>query len=342
MGLKLLYRYILKGVLKSFSGLLLLFSIIIVSSQFMHLPSVVYFMSFNEFLKLIFFINFSFFKYQMLFAFLIASTVFGYSLRERREIYAIYALGISLKQILKPVWILSIFVSFFSLLISLFVVPYANRERANFITVSVKQYFMESIHEKNFSNISKGIVIYADKKKDNTISHLFIHMQNNGWTITAKKAQFLGNRLVLNNGFIQIPGKEGFNLLMFKEYDFDINIDYIKKYSLEDYENSKLIKIIKENQKNKYKALAILTERFSFFIPFLFIGVIGFLISVNTFLGKELALSISILISIGYLLIDFLSIKLISNGSIPFFSLPLILIVYFYSIYFFIKKERPA
>ena len=339
MTFKLLYRYISAGILKIFLGLIVLFSVIIVSSQFMHLPSVVYFMDFFKFLKLIFFIDFSFFKYQLLFAFILAATLFGYSLKEKREIYAIYASGISTKTLLKPVFFISIFLSIIALIISLFITPYANRERANFITVSVKEYFMESIQPKNFSKVGKDIVIYAKSKKDNLIENLFIHMHKKDWTITAEKAKFIGSNLILENGFIQIPQKNNFDVLFFKKYIFSIDINYIKKYSLEDYENKKLIEIIRKKGKKSLKAQAILTDRVSFFIPFLFIGVIGFLIGISNISSKEHVLSFSLLISIVYLFINFLSVKLISGGSLPFYSLPVVEFLYFLAIYFLIKKK---
>lgn len=339
MIFKLLYRYISIGILKIFLGLLVLFSVIIVSSQFMHLPSVVYFMDFLSFLKLIFYIDFSFFKYQLLFAFILASTLFGYSLKEKREIYAIYASGISTKQILKPVIFISLFLSIIALIISLFITPYANRERANFITVSVKEYFMESIQPKNFSKIGKDVVIYAGSKKNNTIENLFIHMHKRGWTITAKKATFLGSNLILENGFIQIPQRDSFDILFFKKYIFSIDVNYIKRYSLEDYENKRLFELAKSNTKKGLKAKAVLIDRFSFFIPFLFIGSIGFLLGISNISSKEYILSIALLLSIFYLLINFLGVKLISNGSLPFYSLPILEILYFSGIYFLIKKK---
>ncbi len=339
MIFKLLYKYISNGILKIFFGLLILFSVIIVSSQFMHLPSVVYFMDILKFLKLIFFIDFSFFKYQLLFAFILATTLFGYSLKEKREIYAIYASGISTKDLLKPVFFISIVLSTFALIISLYITPYANRERANFITLSVKEYFMESVQPKNFSKVGKDIVIYAKNKKDNIIENLFIHMHKKGWTITAKKARFIGSNLILENGFIQIPQKDSFNILFFKKYIFSIDISYIKKYSLEDYENKKLLKLARKKDKKGLKAIAILTDRISFFIPFLFIGSIGFLIGIGNISSKEYVLSLSLLISIFYLLINFLSIKFISNGSLPFYSLPIIEFTYFLSVYLFVRKK---
>ncbi len=337
--MKLLYRYILKNILKTSLGLILLFSVIIVSSQFMHLPSVVYFMDAFQFLKLLFIVNFSFFKYQLLFGFFLGAVLVGYNIRERRELYAIFSNGISLNQLLKPIFLLSVVVSVIALLFSVFVVPYSNRERANFITVNVKKYFLESIHPKNFSKIYGGIVIYAEKKEDRKIENLFIYMKKDGWAITAQEAVFEGTNLTLKNGFIQIPQKNGFDILMFKNYLFNIDVKYMKRYSLEDYENKKLIQVIKSKGKDMFKAIAVLTDRFSFFIPFLFIGPIGFLIGIKGFSSRESSVSVSILIAIGYLLINFVLIKFISTGKIPFYTLPILIFVYFFSVYIFFRRK---
>jgi lipopolysaccharide export system permease protein len=285
------------------------------------------------------FVNFSFFKYQLLFGFFLASVLVAYNIRERREHYAIFANGISIGELLKPIFFMSAFLSVIALVFSVFVVPYSNRERANFITVNVKRYFLESIHPKNFSKISGDTVIYAEKKEEKKIKNLFIYMQKNGWTITAEEARFEGTNLILKNGFIQIPQKEGFDILMFKKYLFSIDVKYIKKYSFEDLENKKLFDIVKKKGKDSFKAIAILTDRFSFFIPFLFLGMIGFLLGIRGSSSREGVLSTAIFISIGYLLINFLTVKMISTGKMPFYALPVGVFIYFYVIFLFLKRK---
>ncbi len=337
--MKLLYRYVLINILKNFFMFILLFSVIIISSQFMHLPSVVYFMNIFQFFKLIFFVNFSFFKYQLLFAFFLSSVLVGYNMRESRELHAVYASGISKRQLLTPIMYLSVVFTLFAFIVSFFIVPYANRERANFITVNVKRYFLESIQPKNFSKISSDIVIYAEKKENKNIDNLFIFMQKKGQAITAQKAKFVGTNLILKNGFIQIPDKNGFNILFFKEYIFNLDVKYMKRYSMEDFENKKLFEIVNSNGKKKFKALSILSDRFVFGIPFLFIGFIGFLIGIQSFKSREFVISVVILISIGFLLINFISIKLVSQGHLPFYIHPILIIGYFYFVLKTVQKR---
>ena len=337
--MKLLYRYILKNLYKSFFMFLALFSVIIISSQFMHLPSVVYFMNIFEFIKLVFFVDFSFFKYQLLFAVFLSAVIVGYNIRENRELYAIYSSGISKDDILKPVKIFSVLFFILSFFVSFFLVPYANRERANFVTVNVKRYFLESVQPKNFSKISSDIVIYAEKKENRKIDNLFIYLQKKGQTITAQKAEFNGTNLILKNGFIQIPEKNGFNILFFKEYTFNIDVKYVKRYSMENYKNKKLFEIAKGNSKKKNKAVAILTDRFTFSIPFIFIGLIGFLLGIQSFKGREFLVSVAVVIAIGYMLLNFLFIKLVSSGFLPFFVHPVVIFVYFWVIYRYIYSK---
>ena len=138
MKIKILYSYLIFNILKNFLALVGAFSIVIVSSQLLHLPSIIYHASILDFLKVLILINFSFFKFILLFGIFIASALVGYSLRENREIYAIYSAGISQNQILRPVIFLSILFSILAFLTSFWIVPYANRERAKFLTLSVR------------------------------------------------------------------------------------------------------------------------------------------------------------------------------------------------------------
>ncbi|WP_457642506.1 LptF/LptG family permease [Persephonella sp.] len=337
--MKILYRYITKNVLRNFLILIGVFSVVLVSSQLLHLPSIMYHVTFMDFLKLIFLMNLSFLKYQLFFAFFLSVVLFGFSMRESREIYAVYSTGTTKGQLVKPIVIMSIIFLIVSLFVSLFVVPYANRERAQFITLNVKRYFLDAVQEKNFFEMSESITIYTEKKEGNRFENIFIYNKERGQTISAKEASFDTTTFFLKNGYIQIPDEKGFNILKFSDYRFDIDVKYLKRYSFEDYENIELINILKHNKKDRNKALSVLVDRIFYGIPFLFIGVLGFMIGVKTYKGKDTVIAIAVLISIVYLIINFYFVKLIGKGKINPVVYFIVLTAYFSALtYYFYRK----
>jgi len=338
--MKILYLYIGKSILRYFFILIGFFSVIIVSSQLLHLPSILYHAGLVKFLQVLFFVNLSFFKYQLFFGFFLSSVLIGYSLRENREIYAIYSAGISKNQLILPVAIISLIFVFAALVTSLFTVPYANRERAQFITLNVKKHILDSIVQQNFMKLSEDLTIYVTHKEGNRMEDIFIYNREKGITITAKQAEFLNNRLVLENGYIHLPSKEGFNILRFEKYRFVLDVKYIKKYEFEDLDNKTLIKIIKTDPKLKNQGIAVLTDRVLFGLPFIFCGVLGFLMGVQLNRSRDSVVTFAILISIFYLVMNTYFIKLIQKGSINPVMYGLILTLYFGSITLYFYRKR--
>ncbi len=337
--MKILYRYVVKNILKNFLILIAVFSVVIVSSQLLHLPSVMYHANITNFFKLLFLINLSFLKFQLLFAFFLSTALLGFNMRENREIYAVYSAGISKNQLLKPILVISIFVFALSTIVSMFLVPYANRERAKFITLNIKRYFLDSVQEKNFFQLSDKVTIYTEKKEGNRFENVFIYNKERGQAISAKEAYFDTTTFFLKKGYIQIPGEKGFNILRFESYRFNIDVDYLKRYSIEDYRNRDLLMILKNSKKDKNKALSVLTDRILFPIPFIFIGVLGFLVGMNSHKGKDNVIAVSVLISIVYLVFNFYFIKLIGKGKISPALYFIVITAYFSLItYYFYRK----
>ncbi|NPA57886.1 MAG: LptF/LptG family permease [Aquificae bacterium] len=338
--MKILYRYLSVNLVKYFLVLIGFFSIVIVSSQLLHLPSILYHTGFIKFLQILFFVNLSFFKYQLFFGVLISSLLIGYSLRENREIYAIYSAGISKGQLIKPVFTVSLLFTVVALLTSLFLVPYANRERAQFITINVKKHVLDAIVEKNFMKLSEDITIYVQGKKENEMEKIFIFQKDKGITITAEKSLFSNNRLLLQNGYIQIPSQEGFNLLKFDKYRFILDIKYIKKYEFEDLDNRTLLEMVKSSKKNRDKALAVLSERVVFAVPFLFLGVLGFSLGLQVQKSREFVIGLAVILSIVYMVMNTYLLKLLQKGSINPVVYAVAVLVYFgFTTYYFYRKE---
>ncbi|ACO04665.1 MAG TPA: LptF/LptG family permease [Persephonella sp.] len=337
--MKILYRYITKNILKNFLVLIAVFSIVIVSSQLLHLPSVMYHADITNFFKLLFLMNLSFLKFQLLFAFFLSTALLGFNMRENREIYAVYSAGITKGQLIKPLVVISLIIFTVSLIVSMFVVPYANRERAKFITLNIKRYFLDAVQEKNFFQLSDNVTIYTEKKEGNRFENVFIYNRERGQTISAKEAFFDTTTFFLKKGYIQIPDEKGFNILRFESYRFNIDVEYLKKYSIEDYRNKDLLMIIKKSKKDKNRALSVLTDRILFPFPFLFIGVLGFMVGIKTQKGKDSVIATTVLISIVYLVLNFYFIKLIGKGKIDPSVYAFVLLAYFSSItYYFYRK----
>ncbi|WP_457639424.1 LptF/LptG family permease [Persephonella sp.] len=338
--MKILYRYVGTNLIKYFLILTVFFSVVIVSSQLLHLPSILYHAGFFKFLQILAFVNLSFLKFQLLFGFFISALLVGYYIRENREIYAVYACGISKSQLVLPVAVLSVFFVVLALVVSLFVVPFANRERAKFITLNVKKHILDSIVERNFMKLSENITVYVNKKNERHMEDVFIFNKKQGITITAEKAVFSDNKLLLNNGYIQIPSEDGFNLLKFKEYRFVLDVNYIKKYEFEDLDNKALISMIKTNHKDKLKALGVMAERLFFGIPFMFIGVLGFILGIQVYRSRDALISIVVLISIFYLVINTYFVKLIQKGVIHPAVYGAVLLVYFGGLTFYFYRKN--
>jgi lipopolysaccharide export system permease protein len=339
--MKKLYVYILNKFIKTFLGLLGIFALVVVSSQLLNLPQAIYRSDVYSFIKAVFLMNFSFFKIELIFAYMISTLLVGYSLRESREIYAIYSMGVSKRQLLVPFVSLTVVFTILALITSMFIVPWANRERSSFFTLSVREHFLESIQKKNFFELSKDIIIYVRDKKENEVDKIFIYNKSAGQAISAEKGIFKGNGLILEDGFVQIPEKDNFNLLKFKSYSMNFNISYTKRYSIRYYENSILLSMIKSKSKDALKALAALSDRISFGIPFVFLGFLGFLMGLYSIREKDYLIGLSIIIVIIYQIQSFYFTKLIEKGSIPPVAFLGILLFYFAGLtYYFYRKVK--
>ncbi len=337
--MKKLYIYILGKFIKNFLVITGIFSLVIISSQLLNLPSTVYRTDIFYFLKVLLFLNLSFFKIQLISSYLIAAVLTGYSFRETREIYAIYSTGVSKRQLLIPIGLITVFITIFAFVSSLFLVPWANRERSKIYTVTVKQHLIEEIQEKNFFKLDKDMVIYVDNKEENRFDRIFLYNRKQGQVVSAKEGIIQGNGIVLKNGFIQIPQGNNFNALKFGEYNLLFDIKYSKKYSLTYYKNRELIQIFKSGAKDAFRALSILVDRFTYTVPFIFIGFMGFLMGVAFYKERDTLIAMAVVILIVYMAFSFYFTKLIEKASInpAFYPAFAILFFAFFTWYFYKK-----
>lgn len=331
--MKIVERYILKLFIKNFFILVAIFSLVVISSQILHLPSFAYSMNILDFSKLIVLLDISFIKYQLLFGFFIGWLLVGTFIKERNEIYALFSAGISKQQLLKPVFITTVIFVLISFIFSLVIIPYANREMTKFLTYKVKDYILENISSKNFSKISEKITVYVEKKEGNNFYNVFIYNLSNGYLITAKEGNFFKNKLLLKGGYIQIPSEKSFNTIKYEKYTFNIDVAYLKDIPIEDYKTLILVKIFFDKNDAKEKVLSVLADRVFFFIPFVFLGYIGFLSGLMMFKSKENLLVYSISIGISYMILNFYFLKLIEKIPVLFFVYPLVFVLFFLLIY---------
>jgi len=335
--MKILDKYLIKLFFKNFILLIGLFSLIITSSQLLHLPSFAYSMNIIDFSKLLFLIDISFIKYQLLFAFFISWLLVGISLRDKNEIYAVYSAGISKKQLLKPVFIMTVIFVIIAFVFSTVIVPSANRERYKFLTYKVKSYILENVSPKNFSKINDNVSVYVEKKEKNTFYNILIYNASNGYLITAKEGMFISNNLILKDGYIQLPSEKSFDTIKYEKYTFSLDVSYIKEISMQDFKTKDLLRLAVEEDS---KALSILADRFYFAIPFMFLGFIGFLSGINTYRSKETLLTFAVSLSIGYMVLNYYFLKIIEKMPALFFVYPILLIVIFYLVYKLQEKDK--
>jgi lipopolysaccharide export system permease protein len=305
----------------------------------LNLPSVLYRIDIFRFVQSLILINASFLKLQFLFAFVLSFLFLGYSLRENREIYAIYSTGISKTQFLKFITVINIFAVIIATIISFFLVPKANRERVKFITVNVKKYFLESIQPKNFTTLPGNYTIYISNKEKDKLENVLIYNQSNGFLITAKEAFFKDTNLILNEGIVQIPAENGFNALTYKKYVFDLKIKYEKEYSIEDFSIKDLINIVSSNSIDKLKALAVLSERAGYVIPFFFISIIFFFLGLNLNKERDFILAVSLGFLVVYISANYYVLKLVENGNLSPVVYLLAFLLFFWSLTVFIYKK---
>jgi len=339
--MKLLTKFLLKRFTFYFLTIFGIFSLIIISSQMLHLPSVFFHINILRFLESLALINLSFLKLQFLFSFSLSFLFLGISIKENREIYAIYSLGVPQTYFMRFITYISILGVISSIFISFMIVPKANRERIKFITVNVKKYFLDSLQPGNFVKLPGNYTIYITDKNNKEMKNILIYNKQNRYLITAKKAYFKGTNLTLLNGILQIPSKEGFNILKYERYIFDLKIEYLKNYSITDFRLKDLIKLTKSKvKKEKQKAISVISERIGYIIPFLFIGTIGFFIGLKLNKEKDFILFIFLLFLVVYISLNYYLLKLIENGKIvPFvYILFIALILGFSSVYLYKKN----
>ncbi|MDQ7055014.1 MAG: hypothetical protein Q9M89_00265 [Persephonella sp.] len=94
------------------------------------------------------------------------------------------------------------------------------------------------------------------------------------------------------------------------------------------------------NSKGKDRVLAVLSDRFLFGMPFIFIGLIGFLLGIQLNKSRDSLISIAITISIIYLAANTYLIKMVQKGAISPIIYGTVITVYFALLTAYFYKKR--
>ena len=268
----------------------------------------------------------------VIFGFVIAFIKFD----KDKEIVAIYSLGLSIKEIRKPILFFSILIIVFYLFLNFLISPliydiYKKKEfnLRNFVDIN-------NLNITNFIEVDENLIL--DFKKNDGFEDIFIRYQDeNENIIYSKKANIIrqNKKIIFNlfDGFkISIKNNE-VEKLKFESYKFDFPLkNQIEEYSNFDKNSLTLFKLI------ELKKFEIIYERI--FETFLIISLIIFFYFNN--IKKN---NFGLLKVIEYLIISVLMLILqnisknisVDNKILFLFNIIIILSIY---VYIFIQKKK--
>jgi len=180
--------------------------------------------------------------------------IFGLSigfikLDKDKEIIAIYSLGLSINQIIKPLIFISFFFVLFYLLLNLFISPlvYEKYKKGEFELRNLID--LNDINNSNFIKLNDNLILDFDKK-NNEYKDVFIrHNGINENIIYSKKALIINNYneyiFDLSDGFKLSFLETGIEKLEFKNYKITFPISIKNQYNNYDKNTLTIINLIK-------------------------------------------------------------------------------------------------
>ena len=235
---KTLYRYLIMEVLAPFLGGVFFFLFVLLMFQVIRLSDffVVHKVSLFMVLRLMSFLTLSFLPVVIPIAFLLAVLVGFGRLSTDNEVMAMRASGVSIFRMLHPVLLLGLGMSFLSLVLNLYLVPWGSRMFRYEIFRISNTKAITTIHEGTFTENFFDFVIYADETdpKDNTLRRVFIYDEKDNeraFNIIAESGKIISQRedrqgmpgiiLRLFNGTMHRANTEKnlFEFIEFKTYD---------------------------------------------------------------------------------------------------------------------------
>jgi len=261
--------------------------------------------------------------YTLPMATLLSSIIAFSRLNEDNEIIALKSSGISVSQLMPPVFAFSVISFILALITSIYLIPVSNYSLSSLLFDVAKSSTSIGIKEGVFNNSIPNIVMYADhiSSQDHSMEGLFIFDERDPDlpnTIIARKgriysdSQQMSIALHLSDGSILMVGKQldTSRVLQFKSYQLNIGLsDLMSKFSsqkkgIKEMTISELKESIKDSERGtiRHNKLSLTLQK-KFSIPFscLLLGIIGFPLGLMVKAkGKSWGIALSIGIFICY------------------------------------------
>ncbi len=325
-----LIKYISKEIWAIFFTGLFVFLFIIMASQMLNMTELVinYGASFDDLFGLIICLIPNYCLFAMPAACLMAVLLSFIRMASDNEIIALHSSGISIYQLMSPVFIFSLICLLFSIFLTMFWTPYGNRtfysDEADLMKIGIESYIKEGI----FIDELEDIVLYVNSysPKDRVMKDVFAVYKHNGnvWTVIAKKAKIIPGKIRFMDCNVFTDGKNESPDFYMDTLDIPIDslVDYSEDKKLEPdgmYLNEllELINNSEEDIKKKNIAKLKLYEMFSLPMAIFFIGIAGAPLGAQIRAhGRTKGIIISLLLFISYY-ISLISIEhLCENGKI--------------------------
>ena len=107
-------------------------------------------------------------------SFLLSLTFFILKQMHENEFVILWTSGVAKFEIVKLLFMSSLFVMFFHLLLSIFITPYILNQSRNLLNKENFNSFVPTIRTQQFSDSFKGFTFFVDEKSDNQIKKVFI------------------------------------------------------------------------------------------------------------------------------------------------------------------------
>lgn len=298
MGIKILFRYVIKEIYPIFFAALLVSLFIVITTKMLSLTEMVvsHGASISHVAKILLFVVPEVLLFSLPAATLISVLVAFLRLSSDNEIIALKASGISLYQVLPPVISFSVVAALFSLFISICLVPWGNRNLERLLFQIVKAKADIGIKERVFCEPFKGILFYVNHFSPNQgiMKGVFVvdkRDKNEISTIVSEQAEIVSwpkkNALTFHfvKGTVFTVDKD-YNCLRtieFQTYDLNLSLNdvgrpYLLRKKPKEMGMKELIKEARKKDVPKIKhnlVIIELMERLSIPVAVFLMGIIG-------------------------------------------------------------------
>lgn len=297
---RIINLYIFNEIWPNFAASLLVFSFIVLAGRILRL--IEWMINHGTSLLQLVLITVYTFPYVLFYtlpmATLLSSVIAFSRLNEDNEIIALKSSGVSVSQLMAPVFAFSLISFILAFIASIYLIPASNHSLSRLLFDVASSNTSIGIKEGVFNDSIPNIVMYADhiSGQDHSMKGLFIFDErdpNLSNTIIAKKgkiysdSQQMSITIYLNDGSILMVGKQldTSRVLRFKSYQLNISLtDLVNKFSsqkkrIKEMTISELRRSIKNTKAGtiRHNELSLTLQK-KFSIPFscLLLGIIGF------------------------------------------------------------------